>query len=165
MMINIVRTILFILLVWTFSIIFGFSNQNGEQSGGLSKKVTEIILVRSDKYNNLEESKKETVFHRTEKIIRKLAHFSIYTLVGFLLMALVSTFNNLQMRRKLGVSLIIGILYAIADEVHQSFIPGRSPLITDVFIDSLGIILGILIIILIMEIYKRMDRNMSQKVT
>lgn len=164
MRINILRIILFILLIWTFSIIFGFSNQNGEQSGGLSKKVTEIILFRSDKYNNLEESKKETVFHRVEKIIRKLAHFSIYTLVGFLLMGLASTFNNFQMRERCGISLIIGILYAIADEIHQSFIPGRSPLITDVFIDSLGIILGILIIVLIVKIYEK-TKSVSHKVT
>ena len=36
------------------------------------------------------------------------------------------------------------ILYAITDEIHQSFVPGRSPRVMDVGIDTLGTLLGLL---------------------
>ena len=40
---NILRAILIISLIANLWVIFGFSNQNGEESGSLSKKVTQII--------------------------------------------------------------------------------------------------------------------------
>lgn len=152
--INILRIILIILLLCTFFIIFGFSSQNGEQSGGISRKVTEIILKASSNYNKLEEEEKEIILHRTESIIRKVAHFSIYTVVGFLLMGLLSTYK-IKDKWRLIMTIGIGILYAISDEFHQSFSPGRSPKVTDVYIDTLGVIVGALLVILIRMVYQK----------
>ncbi len=162
--INILRIILIILLVCTFFIIFGFSSQNGEQSGGISRKVTETILKVSSNYNKLEEEEKEVVLHRTESIIRKIAHFSIYTVVGCLLMGLLSTYK-LKDKWRMIMAIVIGILYAISDEFHQSFSPGRSPKITDVYIDTLGIIIGALFVILIRKIYKQFKLKYCKNVT
>ena len=152
--INILRIILIILLLCTFFIIFGFSSQNGEQSGGISRKVTEIILKASSNYNKLEEEEKEIILHRTESIIRKVAHFSIYTVVGFLLMGLLSTYK-IKDKWRLIMTIGIGILYAISDEFHQSFSPGRSPKVTDVYIDTLGVIVGALLVIFIRMVYQK----------
>ena len=152
---NVLRGILTILLLCTFYIIFGFSSQDGEKSGGISKRITDFILEKSSKYNSLEENIKEQVNERTESVIRKLAHFSIYTLVGILLMALLNTYENIKIKYRTYISIILGILYAISDEIHQSFIPGRGPKITDVFIDSLGVFLGTTVILLIIEIINR----------
>lgn len=156
---NVLRGILIVLLLCTFYIIFGFSSQNGEESGGISKRITNFILEKSSKYNNLEQTKKEEVSKRTERIIRKIAHFSIYTLVGFLLMALFSTYENIKRKYQIYISAIIGILYAISDEIHQSFTPGRGPKITDVFIDSLGVFFGMTVILLIVEIINRKNKK------
>lgn len=161
MKINLLRILLVILLLGTCYIIFGFSSQDGEESGGISQKVTSFILEKSNTYNELETTKKEEVFAKTEKIIRKIAHFSIYTLVGFLLMALASTFKLKENNRFL-ISLFLGIIYAISDEIHQSFIPGRSPLLTDVFLDTLGVLLGILVIMLIIKIYQKYKENTAK---
>ena len=149
---NVLRGILIVLLLCTFYIIFGFSSQDGEESEGISKKITDFILEKSSKYNRLEQTKKEEVNERTERIIRKIAHFSIYTLIGFLLMALFSTYEKIKRKYQIYISAIIGILYAISDEIHQSFTPGRGPKITDVFIDSLGVFFGMAVILLIIEI-------------
>lgn len=149
---NVLRGILIVLLLCTFYIIFGFSSQDGEKSGGISKTIADFVLEKSSKYNNLEQTKKEEVSKRTERIIRKIAHFSIYTLEGFLLMALFSTYENIKRKYQIYISAIIGILYAISDEIHQSFTPGRGPKITDVFIDSLGVFFGMAVILLIIEI-------------
>lgn len=156
---NVLRGILIVLLLCTFYIIFGFSSQDGEKSGGISKRITDFILEKSAKYNSLEMSEKEQVNKRTERIIRKIAHFSIYTLVGFLLMALFSTYENIKRKYQIYISTIIGILYAISDEIHQSFTPGRGPKITDVFIDSLGVFFGITVILLILEVINRKNKK------
>ena len=162
--INILRMILIILLLCTFFIIFGFSSQNGEQSGGISRKVTETILKVSSNYNKLEEGEKEVVLHRTESIIRKIAHFSIYAVVGFLLMGLLSTYK-IKDKWRIIITIIIGILYAMSDEFHQSFSPGRTPKTTDVYIDTLGIILGALLVVLIRIIYKKIKTKYYKKET
>lgn len=156
---NVLRGILIVLLLCTFYIIFGFSSQDGEKSGGISKRITDFILEKSSKYNSLEISEKEQVNKRTERIIRKIAHFSIYTLVGFLLMALFSTYKNIKRKNQICISAILGILYAISDEIHQSFTPGRGPKITDVFIDSLGVFFGITVILLILEVINRKNKK------
>lgn len=151
---NMVRIILIILLLGTFSIIFGFSSQDGEKSGGLSQKITEVIISKVPRIEELDEIKKEEITHRTEKVIRKIAHFSIYTVVGILLMAFMSTYQ-LKEKNRMIISTILGILYASSDELHQYFIPGRSAQITDVMIDTLGVLVGICLVLLMVGIIKR----------
>ena len=154
MKINLLRIVLLILLFGTFYIIFGFSSQDGEESGGISGRVTEFILEKSNTYKNIEENRQDEIFERTEKIIRKIAHFSIYALVGFLLMGLVSTFK-LKEKNRILISLILGVLYATSDEIHQLFSPGRSAQITDVYIDTLGILVGIFVILLFIKVFEK----------
>ena len=162
MKINILRIILILLLLCTFLIIFGFSSQDGETSGGLSRNITNKILQLSSKYNNLEQEEKDQVSDRTEKIIRKIAHFSIYTLVGLLLMGLLSTYK-IKENWRIMLSVLLGMIYAISDEIHQGFTPGRSPRIADVYIDTLGVILGILLILLFIKIYERILQKYYKK--
>lgn len=152
MKINIVRIINMILLLGTFYIIFDFSSQNGEESGNLSGKIAKYIVEQLP-IKNTEQNLK-----RTEAVIRKIAHFSIYTLVGFLLMSFISTYH-LKENKKIIISLIVGILYATSDEIHQSFVPNRSCQITDVMLDSMGVLLGILILLTILEIHKKIKIN------
>lgn len=162
MKINILRIILILLLLCTFFIIFGFSSQDGETSGGISRNITNKILQLSSKYNNLEQEEKDQVSDRTEKIIRKIAHFSIYTLVGLLLMGLLSTYK-IKENWRIMLSVLLGMIYAISDEIHQGFTPGRSPRIADVYIDTLGVILGILLILLFIKIYERILQKYYKK--
>lgn len=121
----IIRIISMLLLLITFFIIFGFSAQNGEESGSLSNKVTTIFVNNFPYTKNLSIETKEKLIEHGEPIVRKLAHFSIYTVVGMCIMAFVCTFP-LKLRTRLGSSLLIGLLYAISDEFHQSFIPRQS---------------------------------------
>jgi VanZ family protein len=41
---------------------------------------------------------------------------------------------------------LMALLYAITDEIHQSFVPGRGPWVVDVGIDSIGALIGLLVI-------------------
>ena len=164
MKINILRIILILLLLCTFFVIFGFSSQDGEASGGLSRNITNKILQISNKYNALGQEEKEQIANKTEKIIRKVAHFSIYTVVGLLLMGLLSTYKIKENWRMI-LSILLGMIYAVSDEIHQSFIPGRSPRIADVYIDTLGVILGVLLILLGIKIYNKYITKILQKTT
>lgn len=164
MKIKIFRTIILLLLISTFFIIFRFSSQNGTQSKGISTKVTEAILEKSSKYNQLDNKEKKKVFNRANAVIRKIAHFSIYTLVGLLLMGIM-TRTKLKDKRRILITVVIGIIYATLDEFHQSFSPGRTPKITDIYIDTLGVILGILLVLTAREIYNRYITNRLQRVT
>lgn len=150
MKLNIIRVILIIALIAIFVTIFGFSNQNAETSSGLSQKVTNFVVEIIPKIKDMPEQQKEEVTNRVEKVVRKIAHYSIYTLVGILLMSLMSTYKLKELDR-IATSLIIGMIYASTDEIHQVFVPGRGPLITDVILDTLGVITGIFISILILE--------------
>ena len=73
-------------------------------------------------------------------IIRKLAHFTEYFILGILTYNLIKNY-----RKKYYIAIIICIIYAISDEIHQIFIPGRSCQITDILIDSIGAITAIYI--------------------
>ena len=155
--INILRAVLIILLLANLWIIFGFSNQSGEESGSLSRKITEAITKNIKAIQNLESMEKEKVLSRIEHIVRKLAHFSLYTSVGFLTMSLISTYK-LKYKQRIILSLCIGITYAITDEIHQMYVPNRGPSLGDVLIDTSGVIFGILIVILGIKIYKKVNR-------
>lgn len=158
MKINIIRGILILALMGTFSIIFGFSNQDSKTSSGISQKVTNIIVKYIPSIQNAEKIEKQNMIDRTEKVIRKIAHFSIYTLVGLLLMGLMCTFNIKQFNR-LSISLIIGIIYATTDEIHQAFIPGRGPQLTDVILDTMGVLTGIILVMIVLEILRKIGRK------
>lgn len=156
MKINILRAILILLLLGTLFSIFGFSSQNGEESGGLSKRVTEAVTKNVKSIQNLEEDKKISALKRIESVIRKIAHFSIYTVVGLLLMGLMSTYQ-LKENNRISLSLIIGGIYASSDEIHQAFIPERTATITDVMIDSMGVLLGILSVLLAIKLIQKVN--------
>ena len=148
---NFLRAILLILLLGTLFLIFGFSSQDAEESGGLSSSIAKFIL-KQVKHDEIED--RQPILERTESVIRKMAHFSIYTLVGLLLMSFVSTYN-LKENKRIIISLGIGALYATSDEIHQLFVPGRSGQVSDVILDSMGVLLGILIVLTALELYKK----------
>ena len=151
MKLNIIRVILIIMLAGTFYLIFGFSSQNATKSSSISGKISKDIVNITRKKET--EKEKNRIAKLIEPGIRKLAHFSIYTLVGFLLMNLFFTYK-ISINKKIIISLILGFVYACSDEIHQTFVAGRSGEARDVLIDTSGVFIGILISTLLYKIYK-----------
>ena len=150
----ILKRILFLLiLIVTFYIIFNFSAQDGVESGNFSRKVTEIIINLLSKFKNMDVSLRLHYIEMLHPIVRKLAHFSIYTVVGFSTMGFMCTFD-IRNIFKFITSICIGVSYAITDEIHQSFTPGRGPSPVDVCIDSVGVLTGIFILIILIILAK-----------
>jgi VanZ family protein len=71
-----------------------------------------------------------------DTILRKLAHLVEYGILGALLL------RALALRVP---AIAAGIAYAISDEIHQAFVPGRYASALDVAIDSAGVVLGVLL--------------------
>lgn len=142
------RIIFLAILLATFYIVFNFSAQNGEESGNLSEKVTTWFVNILSKVKNMDTNTKLHYIVKLHPIVRKLAHFSLYIIIGFSVMGFFCTFD-IKNKYKLLWSGLIGVTYAALDEFHQSFTPGRGPSIKDVAIDSAGVLTGIFIMILL----------------
>lgn len=137
------RVILLILIIAWMITIFMFSNQNGQSSSGLSRKFTFWFI------NN------EELLEYAERIIRKLAHFTIYFTGGLIVYPFTETFKNLNKKKGFICSISFGLLYAISDEIHQLYVPGRSGSPIDVYIDTLAFIIGSLVSLLILKLVKQ----------
>lgn len=140
-------------LAW-MSIVFCFSNQQGESSSNTSSNISKIIIRIIDIQNKYTDLEKEKLIEIVEPVIRKLAHYTLYAMGGIIIANCVYQFCNKE-KILIGISTCMGILYAISDELHQLMIAGRSGNIHDVIIDSFGIVTGIMVFLLIIESYKR----------
>ena len=116
-----------LVLIW-MAFIFTMSSFNATESSNQSNFIVNII-VNIFNINNIE---------LLSFIIRKLAHFTEYLILGILTYNLIKSYN-----KKAYIAIFICILYAINDEIHQYFVPGRSCQILDMTIDSIGSITGI----------------------
>lgn len=145
------RSILLVILLAICSIIFMFSNQNSEKSDSTSDKIIYRVLDIITKNNDLSRQEYDELYTSVKVLVRKTAHFTIYTLLGLFLMLVLNTIN-INLKARILISWMIGIVYAIGDEIHQYFIPGRTPMMTDVIIDSIGVLCGILIVYFISKI-------------
>ena len=152
------RIITMIFLVLTFISIFNFSNQDGQTSGGLSRKVARKMVDVFPYTKNLKEEAKNKIVEKSQPIIRKGAHLSIYTLVGILIMSFISTYK-IHLKYKFLISILVGLIYASSDEIHQSFIPGRTASIIDVGIDTSGVLIGIMLVLIIISVYKSLTEK------
>lgn len=138
-----------LIVIWMIT-IFIFSGQQGTESGDTSRKFTvAIIQILTGKNLGIDDPFVEGV----QLIIRKLAHFTIYAIGGFLIMNYAYTTDN-TMKQKILYSIGFGGGYAISDELHQFFVPGRSGNIFDVGIDTLGVMTGVFVYLTIRKIMK-----------
>lgn len=145
-----IKIINIILIVIWMGTVFNFSSEKGEESSQTSRKVTAAV-VQTISNKTIEEN--EPLIDKIEKIIRKLAHYTIYTAGGFLIMNYADT-TNTKIKKKIVGSIVFGSGYAVTDELHQFFVSGRSARVFDVGIDTLGIITGILIYLVIRKFIK-----------
>ncbi len=75
-------------------------------------------------------------------IFLKGGHLIGYALLGAAYLHGMSWQRTIS-RSRIWTAAILAVLYAISDEWHQSFTPGRNPSLTDIFIDTAGGFLGI----------------------
>jgi VanZ family protein len=80
----------------------------------------------------------------SEQIISNLGHIPEFALLTFLWLKAFIRKENKGKSHMAGTLILIGlIIFAISDEIHQSFIPGRSASLMDIGLDVLGIFSGL----------------------
>lgn len=128
-----------IISILLYMMIFSFSGQDGEESGSLSKAISEQCVEVLDKLkgDNWSETLKKEIAADMEHPIRKLAHFSEYAVLAIAIYSLCSLWLPDNKWLRLGVLLWI-FLSAAGDEWHQSFVPGRYCSFGDMLIDTCG---------------------------
>lgn len=85
-------------------------------------------------------------------ITRKSAHFIGYMILGILSILTFLQFEKIN--KKPQFAFLLCVVYAISDEIHQLFVPGRSGQLRDVMIDSSGSFVGIVLVLLCIKVLK-----------
>ena len=121
--IDIILLILWMILIFIMSSFDAV--ESGNQSGSIVTFIGNILNISDVSLLSL--------------IIRKLAHFTKYFVLGVLT---INVFKDYKVDNVFIYSLLFCVFYACTDEIHQLFVPGRSGNIMDVLIDSFGSLIG-----------------------
>lgn len=148
---------IYVLISWLLVLlilggIFGLSAQDAEESKELSDSIVSKIIEWISLYIDGE-------------LLRKIAHMLEFTALSFSLNnAIFATFEK---KNASLISFILTIIVMISDEIHQIFVPGRAFQFSDLLIDGIGAVLGIIIYLIIYKIFliimERGNKNGSIK--
>lgn len=133
-------------------VIFFFSSQVADDSDDMSLSVGMVIGKWT--VPNFEELDPVEQFEFAERInypVRKCAHATEY---GVLALLFYGTYWSYGVKKKTYLSVLSTMLYAMTDEFHQIFVPGRSGNLKDVCIDSAGGMIAIIILEIILCLYQ-----------
>jgi len=78
----------------------------------------------------------------TDEIIGRFLHIGEYLMLGFLVIRAVSWNRAIRVGNAL-LSVGLSILYALSDEFHQIYVPGRAFQVADLLLDLVGILIGV----------------------
>ncbi|MBR4017832.1 MAG: VanZ family protein [Oscillospiraceae bacterium] len=123
-----------VLLICNVLFIWGNSMLPGEVSGAISDWVGKVIAAIF--YHG------DGVPQAGRGLLRKLAHLTEFACLGALLTWLLSL---LQKPRVFAIA--AGVLVASVDETIQRIVPDRGPSIKDVLIDTSGVLLGMIFLL------------------
>lgn len=140
--------------LWMLS-IFVLSHQSSVQSGQISNQVAQKVYENVDLTPQRFEDKNDNwlIIHY-EILLRKTAHIFQYLILGILLTIAVSRHTEKRLTM-LFLPLFSGAAYAASDELHQHFIPGRTGALKDVMVDLIGVVLGVGITYLIVNLARK----------
>ncbi|MDN3019191.1 VanZ family protein [Paenibacillus sp. BSR1-1] len=128
-------------LVW-MTLIFCFTQLPYFTGENTSKAINKVVVTEHNTINTPNADNKD--INVLNILVRKSTHVTVFGILAILL------FKSFEVHRySYFLSLILTFLYAITDEYHQSFMPGRVSSFRDVLFDSFGAILALSLIFLI----------------
>ena len=135
--------------------IFVFSCENADKSSDTSGTIVDFIINTFFRnFDSMTLAEQTEILGNISHIIRKTAHFVIYAALGFFAF-LTSGHKRLFCRQTLWIVLFCG-LYAVSDEIHQYFVPGRACMVRDVLLDTCGSITGASASFVVTELFQRL---------
>lgn len=127
--------------------IFCLSAQTADESrilSGQTIRVAATVFVPG--FQTLSPEQQAFIISGWQNRARKTAHTILYFVLGLLFMSALPQ-HLLKTKVRFTIALFLSIGYATTDELHQMFVAGRGPQISDIFIDTCGAILGILLVV------------------
>ena len=147
---KIIKIINIVLLLICIISIFLLSSEDRDTSTNTSIETTKkVVSVVS---NDEDTSTKIAKDYFNE--VRKSAHLIEYFCLGILAINVLKDYHKINIWMIL-ICVAFCMLYALSDEIHQIYVPGRSCELRDIFIDTSGSIIGIIIYSLINFIYRK----------
>lgn len=137
---NAVRLISLLLILGVMMAIVLFSSQSGITSNQFSKGILQMILEAL--HLNFEGTQAEMA----NLVLRKIAHFSLYCLLGVGCSAFLLT-TKLSLKQRMVLSIAFCLLFAASDELHQFLLGTRNGNGKDVLLDTLGASVGSVLVV------------------
>lgn len=133
-------------IVW-MCLIFAFSSRNAELSTEDSTRVGIWIGTKFvPGFRQWDVDRQMDFAQAIDHPVRKTAHAMEYTVLGICLLGAMYTWDVRRWQWQVpGYAWLAGTCYAMTDEFHQLYVPGRSGQWSDVAIDSAGVLVGSLI--------------------
>lgn len=138
------RVIFTIALLACIAYIFRNSLQTGAQSSLRSQEAMQTVNGVLGRFH---------LGPIAEHTIRKIAHFLEFSMEGFLLMLCLRVYTA-HFVRHMSWPLLIGMSTAVMDETIQVFVPNRTSLVTDIWIDMMGVVAGLIVALIILLIVR-----------
>ena len=134
--------------------IFLFSCENADDSSDTSGRFVNLVIsIFYGDYDELPMWEQEEIRGNISHFIRKTAHFTIFAALGFFAF-LTSGQKKLLCKGTAAVLIFCG-LYAVSDEIHQYFVPGRACMLRDMLLDTCGSLAGIAAALVALKIFSR----------
>ena len=129
-----------IIVIALLILIFCLSHESGEDSTETSGWFTNLLNFIFP-------------FELSEAFVRTMAHFSEFACLSFFV-------NNLFVAKKEKLCPVIAcalsFIYAVTDEIHQIFVPGRACQFQDMMVDLAGIVSGMAVYVVIYALVKKL---------
>ncbi|MGI6279076.1 MAG: VanZ family protein [Acutalibacteraceae bacterium] len=148
-----IRFISALLTLSCMGLIFYLSSQTADESSAVSGGLISVSIKLF--FPRMPAIKQALLIENLQFIVRKSAHFTLYTMLGVFCYLSFVTYNRLSLALRTIISIFIGISYSVSDEYHQTFVPGRSGELRDVLIDSGGVLLAVFVCLFITNIRRR----------
>ncbi|NLN83344.1 MAG: VanZ family protein [Firmicutes bacterium] len=147
-----VKILLSVFVVLWLGFIFYLSAQPNYVSSKKSFQISQQILEL------IEEDPPIQKIKRFDYFLRNSAHFSVFFVLSLSLF-LLTRFYRLQ--RPYVFTLLFSSLYALSDEIHQIFVPGRAFEFSDLVLDIAGVGLGLFLWWLFIFVYSSFEKGKS----
>lgn len=148
---------IYIIVSWVLVVVFlGFIFSLSAQDAEESKELSDSLVSRIIEWINL---------YIDGETLRKIAHMLEFTALSFSLNNAI--FATWEKKNSSIISFVLTVAVMVSDEIHQIFVPGRAFQFSDLLIDGIGAIIGVIAYIIVYKMFltikERGNKNGSVK--
>jgi len=155
-----IKYIAWIFVILWLVVIFALSAQPAAQSNQLSMEASKDLMFAAKDSRYMANGFPNPAFQITQlnNLVRQWAHGVIYFVLGILVVNAVVIQGKLKLWQ-IPAAFIFCAVYAVTDEIHQLFVPGRTCSLLDLAVDSLGSLAGILLCWVFVKVIRKLQNQ------